>query len=403
MSQGQAIEQAADLLGIDAAEAGRRARLILRAAPGDPRAALILASAHRRLGEIHAAHALLEPLARAWPNAAQTQYELGLVLAAMGQTDAAIAALRRAVAAKRDLAEAWRALGDQLFVVGDVAGADLAFAEHARAAVRDSVLRPAADALLAGRPAEAEQRLLAALATSPDHAEALHLLGDALIRQGRDAEAEPLIARCLALDPAFDGARFTYANLLFRRQRGRQALAEIETLWVRDPQTPAYRNLLAACLALVGEHARAIDLYDGLLRQFAKQPKIWLNLGHALRTVGRRPEAVTAYRTCLAIAPGLGEAYWSLANLKAAELTAADEAAMIRLLSSGGLADDDRLHLHFALGKTLEDRGAFAASFEHYAKGAGLRRAALAYDADAATAMMQRNRAVFTPPIRTRF
>ena len=41
--------------------------------------------------------------------------------------------------------------------------------------------------------------------------------------------------------------------------------------------------------------------------------------------------------------------------------------------------DEDRLHLHFALGKALEDCGDYAASFEHYARGqcAAPRRASL--------------------------
>ena len=34
------------------------------------------------------------------------------------------------------------------------------------------------------------------------------------------------------------------------------------------------------------------------------------------------------------------------------------------------LGADDRLHLHYALGKALEDRGDYAASFDHYRRAA---------------------------------
>src|SRR5450432_2051398 len=142
-----AIELASTLLASDPARAGRQAQQILASAPADPRALLILGSAHRRQGDAQAARSVLEPLAQAYPRAALTQYELGLALAALGETEPAIAALRQAVGLKRDLAEAWRALGDQLFLAGDAAGAEAAFQEQARAAVRDPALMAAADAL----------------------------------------------------------------------------------------------------------------------------------------------------------------------------------------------------------------------------------------------------------------
>ena len=294
------IEQASALLATDPAAALRQAVAILTLTPQDPRAILIVGSAQRRLGDPTAARALLVPLAMAHPGAAHTHYELGLTLAALGETNSAIAALRHAVSRKPDLAEAWRVLGDQLFQVGDTKGTDAAFAEHARALVTDPALKGVADALFHGRLAEAEQRLRAHLTQDPSNAEALRLLADAVARQGRDGEAETLLARCLALDPSHDGARFSYATVLFRLQKAVEAVVQIESLFVRNPQDPAYRNLMAACLALVGDYERAIKLYEGLLADYGRQPKIWLNYGHALRTKGRfdnTPDSSSAKRS----------------------------------------------------------------------------------------------------------
>jgi len=66
--------QAAALLGRDPSGAERAARKTLKAAPGDPGATLILASALRRQGDASAALALIEPLAKAYPRAATTQF-----------------------------------------------------------------------------------------------------------------------------------------------------------------------------------------------------------------------------------------------------------------------------------------------------------------------------------------
>lgn len=391
-----AVARAAALLASDPARAERQAEQLLAAAPNDPRALLILASAKRRLGEVKAARALLAPLAKAYPNAANTHYELGVALAELGELAAAAQALRHAAALNRDLAEAWRALGDLAFKTGDLAGAEAAYAEHRRAAITDPALKPAAVALYGGRVAEAETLLRRHLTSHLNDATATRLLADAYLRQGRYGDAEVLFARCLELDPSHDGARFSLADALFRQQKAAEAIAQVEPLVARAPNDPAYLNLLAASLALVGEDARVLEIYEALLATYPKQPRLWLNYGHTLRAVGRRDDAVSAYRRCLALAPTLGDAYWSLANLKVGALTKVDEAAMSEALARAQVAVDDRLHLHFALGKALEDRGEASASFEHYCAGAALRRAETPYDAHEMTAQTQRARSLYS-------
>ncbi len=49
-------------------------------------------------------------------------------------------------------------------------------------------------------------------------------------------------------------------------------------------------------------------------------------------------------------------------------------------LARADLATEDRLHLHFALGKALEDTREYAASFEHYAARQSVRRGQIVYD-----------------------
>ena len=392
-----AIELASTLLATDPAQAGRRARDILRAVPNDPRALLILGSALRRQGDFSAARAVLEPLARTYPNAALTQYELGLVLSGLGEAPAAIGALRRATGLKRDLAEAWKALGDELFRAGDAAGAEAAFKAHVRAAVRDPALTGAANALFADDAALAERLLRAHLNRRPDDTAARQMLAQACLQLGRQDEAQALLAACLQADPGRDGARFQLAEALFHQQKAAEAIPHIRELLARDPDDPAYRNLLAACLGMVGEYGPAIEIYERLLAEYPKHPRIWLNYGHALRTVGRHDDAVAAYRQCIVLAPGLGDAYWSLANLKTAAVPEGIEAAMRGQLARPDLPADDRLHLHYALGKTLEDRGDPAGAFEQYSAGAALRRRDLRYDADETTALTGRSIALFTP------
>jgi tetratricopeptide (TPR) repeat protein len=392
-----AVERASAVLGADPGRALREAEAILKLAPADPRARLIVGSARRRLGDPARAKAILAPLAAAFPRAAHTQYELGLVYEALGERKKALAALRNAVTLRRELAEAWRALGDLLFLDGDAAGAEAAFAEHGRASIQNPALRPAADALFEGRLDQAQALLSSHLRGHGADPVALRLLGEVLVRLELHGEAEVALAEALRLDPDDHGARFSYATAIFRQQKGAPALAEAEKLLRLDPGDAAYLNLLAGCLALLGDFDRAIAAYADLLARYGRQPRIWLNHGHVLRTVGRREEAVNAYRRAVSLAPGLGDAYWSLANLKVAALSRDDEAAIEDQLGRADLDPDDRLHLCYALGKALEDRGAYAVAFQHYAAGAALRRRTLVYDAGESTAVVHRSTTVYTP------
>src|SRR5581483_3217312 len=107
------------------------------------------------------------------------------------------------------------------------------------------------------------------------------------------------------------------------------------------PADPGYLNLKAACLTLTGDYEAAIGLYEAVLRRHPAQPKAWLSYGHALKTAGRQGDSVAAYRKSLALSPSLGEAYWSLANLKTFAL-GDDVAAMQAQLERPDISDDDR-------------------------------------------------------------
>ena len=165
---------------------------------------------------------------------------------------------------------------------------------------------------------------------------------------------------------------------------------------------PSYRDLLADRPGLLGGHGRAIENYEALLADQPNQPKLWLAFGHALRATGRRDDAVAAYHRCIALSPCSGEAYWSLANLKTVSFSTGEKEAMRAQLVRTELRVEDRLHLHYALGKAREDAGKFGEAFEHYAAGAGLRRAQVGYDAPATTTRMRRAKALFHRSFFTR-
>ena len=298
--------------------------------------------------------------------------------------------------APADPAEAarWRAEGDRRRLGGDIAGADAAYAHQMRATVSDPELVRAADALCAGRFGDADTILRAAIARRPTDPLALWMLGDLASRAGRNPEAEALLSRCLDLAPGFTDARYAYAMVLNWRHRPEETLVQAERLLAVEPANPLYQHLRAAALLQLGEDHAAADAYAAVLDTHPDQALPWMSYGHALKTVGRQPEAVAAYRRSLSLDPKLGEAWWSLANLKTVTLDDADVAVMTATLARPDLSEPDRLQLHFALGKAHEDAGRDAEAFAEYARGAAIQRARVDYDPDETSGQMRRTKAL---------
>ncbi len=391
-----ALGHAARLLERDPRLAVEQADEILKAVPGHPHARLILGAAHRRLGNTGAALEVLAPLAREQQQSAPAHIELAVALGESGRNTDAMAALRRALQLKPDSIDAWRLLAEQMDAIGDADGADRARAAYIKASTKDPRLMMAAAALVENNLPVAEARLRTHLETYPNDPAALRMLAEVAARLRRYADAEELLARCLELSPSFDAARTNYAVVLNRLGKPAAALTQIERLSANDPHNPSYRSLRAAILANLGDYAESIGVYEAVLREYPRQPKIWLSYGHALKTARRHTDAITAYRRAIAMEPTLGEAYWSLANLKTFRFGDDDMTAMRQALETGTLAEEHRLHFEFSLGKALEDNSRFAESFAHYERGNATRKKMHPYKAGDTTKFVQRSTAVFT-------
>jgi Tfp pilus assembly protein PilF len=257
-------------------------------------------------------------------------------------------------------------------------------------------LMEAALALHDNRLSDAEPLLRAHLKEDPFDVAAIRMMAELAGRIGRYKDAENLLRRALELAPDFGAARANLATCLYRQNKPAEAIAELDLVLTDDPENIGSANLKAAALGRVGGFDEAIALYEEVLKQVPKQPKVWMSYGHMLKTVGRQADGIAAYRRALDIQPGLGEVWWSLANLKTVKFTADDIAAMQTALDSS-ISDEDRFHLDFALGKAFEDAKDFATSFAHYDAGNTLRRTKIDYDADETTAFVDSRIKLFTP------
>jgi len=377
-----ALAHATRLLEVDPSLAAEQALEILKVLPDHPAAVLLLAAARRRAGDPAVAIGVLEPLLRTQAGGAAAWFEYGLALGSAARGDEAIRALKKAVTLQHDHPQAWGALADHLLASGDHEGGDAAYARHVHYSARDPELQQAAGAMVRNDLTRAEKRLKEHLKKAPTDVRAIRMLAEVAARCGREDAALALLERCLELAPGFSAARYNYAALLHRLNDPERSLAEVERLLSANPRSPAYRNLHAVLLTRVGEYERSGRVYSQLLEEYPSTAKLWLSYGHLLKTQGRQDQSIDAYRRSIVHDPAFGEAYWSLANLKTFRFDAADLPAMEAQLARADLDAESRLQFHFALGKAFEDSGDYEKSFEHYAEGNRLQRAAHPYDAD---------------------
>ena len=263
--------------------------------------------------------------------------------------------------------------------------------------MRNPVLLEAAVALNENRLHDAEPLLRQHLKADPFDVAAIRMMAELAGRIGRLRDAEALLRRAVELAPNFIPARSNLAIVLYRQNRADEAISELETLSALDPDDVTHDSLRAAAKGRLGDYEEAIELYGSVLERFPGQPKIWMSYGHLLKTVGQQAESVAAYRRALDISPGLGEVWWSLANLKTVRFDDADIALMEAGLARADISSEDRFHLHFALGKALEDRKEAAASFHHYDEGNRLRAAELESHERNVTRHVEAAKALFTP------
>ena len=391
-----ALMRASMLLETDPAAAARGASAVLLNHPAHDAASLLLSAACRRLGNSSSAVGIIEALADVQPESAIVHLELGRTYAACARTRDAKAALERAVELDANLADGWRELSEQRLLEGESAAADQAYAHYRRLATNPPELAEAYAAFDQNRLEASELQVQRCVRAGTNDVAAFTLLAAIALRRGDDLAEETHLNRILAQAACDSNAREQLVRLLIRQGRTEQALLLIERLLAVEPGRSAYLLLKLLALQSADRHAESLAIITQLLAEHPDDADIWLIAGNQQRYMNQSRQAVDSYLRAIAIRPGIGMAYWALSNLESHRFASQDIENMQRRLALVPPTGADRTGLEFALGKALEDRSEFAASFEHYAHGNRLARATFNYDPKAMTAFVQRFKATFS-------
>nr|WP_246623517.1 sulfotransferase [Sphingomonas colocasiae] len=248
---------------------------------------------------------------------------------------------------------------------------------------------------------EAERSIRPYLRENPEDAGGALILGTIAEKCGATKEAENLYRRAFMLAPAYLEARIALFKLLNQAGRQDEAAIILDDVLARDPNHLPALSLKGNLLLQSRRMDEAQTVYRRLVRAHPDDGRGWMGHAFVLKTIGRIDEAIAAYRKAVDLEPQRGNAWFGLANLKTVKFDRADIDRMKAALDHDDQDDDDRLHLHFALGKALHDHGDFDEAFAQYALGSELRRQKTPYDPKVLHANVLKAEAVFTPEFFT--
>ena len=178
-----------------------------------------------------------------------------------------------------------------------------------------------------GELAHAEPLYRAALAATPGHSGALHMLGLLQHQQGRHREAADLIRAAIAIDPGQAAAHSNLALALQELGDFGGALASCDRALALAPGYPEALNNRGNALRQLQRDDEALASYERALARRPDYADALANSGDVLRVLRRHGEALVRYDRLLALAPGRAENHYRRGNVLAELTRAADAVA----------------------------------------------------------------------------
>lgn len=249
-----------------------------------PAQALQIAIQHHNGGRLQQAEILYRKILQAEPDHPDARHLLGVLALQVGQPEAAIELIGKALAKLPDNPD---------------------FLNNYAEACR-----------LTRRFAEAHAALQRALALRPDFPEAHNNLGNVCKEMGDVAAAQECYRNALALRPAYPDALNNLGTALLDGGDAVQASECYRQVLVLRPDYPEACFNLGNSLKVEGRRDEATDAFRRALVLRPAYPEALLNLGNLLDELGDRDEAVVCFEAAISIQPSYVEAWNNLGNLR---------------------------------------------------------------------------------------
>ena len=394
---------------------------------------VVLGTSFMRINDLESAHHQFEMAVGLDEGHAAARFHLANVLSGRGDVASALIHYERALAIDPNNAEVHQNLGLALQSLGQF---ESALAHHQAALV----VSPKSAAILVnlgdacrhlGRHDDAIASYAQALTINPGLTDAHVNLGGCFHLTGRREPAIRSYQRALTINPGLADAHYNLGNLYAELGNLDAAIVHYERSIGLSPRSAEAHNNLGNVLQRRGRHQEASEHYKAALRLKPTYVAAQRGLGDALKSQNHIDGAIVCFRAALAIEPDDATTLNRLASahLVAGRLDEASQAferaieiepenigiqhnyAAVKPFAEGDrrvaqleqlyaredqLSDDQRIVLHFTLGKAYADLKDADRSFRHLDAGNGLKRRQVTYDERRTLMLMQRIRDAFT-------
>jgi tetratricopeptide (TPR) repeat protein/ADP-heptose:LPS heptosyltransferase len=221
-----------------------------------------------------------------------------------------------------------------------------------------------------GNVVQAQELYRQVLARSPDHPDALHLLGVAEHQLGRHGEALALIGR--AIDAAPDRWAF-HSNLACARQAAGDlsgAIASYQQAIALGGESAPLLSNLGTVYQDAGQSTEAERCYRQALQLDPKHAESHYNLGNLLRETDRAELAIESFDAALRVRPTYVEALVNLANLLLDQGRAGEAVRRYRRALE---LNPHNPETHYNLARALKNQRDYAAALSHYDRAISLK------------------------------
>lgn len=340
------------------------------------------------------------------PNLVPAWNNLGIILQEAGKLDESVTCLERVVALHPDNPEARNNLGNTYMRMGRLDRAraeyDRALALHPNYGEAHSNLAHLLHEL--GQFEQGAQEARLAIEISPQLVDAYINLAGIEITRRRPADALRWLDAVLHFAPGHPGALAAKAKVLSQAHRPDAALEVARRAVAAAPNNAEAHNALGRALADAGLVEDALSTLEKAAALPGLTESAVLDRATLLLEAGRGSEAKAIFDRVLEINPACAPAWGNRSDLKTYVPGDPDFDRMEALLAAPQTQKlQDRLALHFALGKAYLDIGDGANAFRHLDAGNRLKRSTIAFDGAATSIWMSEIAAVFGPALLDKF
>jgi len=313
------------------------------------------------------------------PSNCEANYQLGLLAANLGDRQASLLLLKKAIQANAAEEKYWQGFIDTLREFGQYYDAEKV-AEEAKAHLiskqesavdrENDFVRKLVEYYELENYAQAEQQALLMTQKFPENPFSWKLLGVLVQKSGRLSESLDIHKKAIDLAPEDPDIYYNLAVNLADLGRLDEAVSIFKHAISLKTEFPQALTNLGVVLERLGEVEDAEICFIKAIKISPNEAKIYNNLGIAQHALGKLSASESNYRLALTLEPQFAEAHTNLGNVlrRLGKLREAAESHRTAIKIA-----PDRAEVHYNLATTLEDLGELEGAIAAYRSALKLR------------------------------